>query len=379
MSVPDESLSIESVRALVAERSRFDEWLSALESRRESTPTHVFERVHGDYTARRATVIHQLSAHVPALTTLLQSLDARAESLGATMASHEDERAEAMLRHTVGEFDDATWEEVRSRVESTLETLFGEQVALEEQRDDVRRLLTESTPPEGWTSAPATTTEAEADSSAADAPSAEALVEEASVADAPSAAVPAADAWSSTEEPAVLSADGVGDAPAADGQEGTDASPWTDAVDEAVVSASTSTPEADASEEGGPADAVRVSSVTETLASIEADVVDEVPTEPSPAESRAYDRPSIWGGGAPSSEAPVPSSQAPAAPADAFDELAFLRSVIDPKASTGGAASGGSTTGVGAPQKTLRCTECSTMNLPTEWYCERCGSELASF
>ncbi|HMS02607.1 MAG TPA: hypothetical protein PKE51_06515, partial [Gemmatimonadaceae bacterium] len=130
---------------------------------------------------------------------------------------------------------------------------------------------------------------------------------------------------------------------------------------------------------GGPADAVRVSSVTETLASIEADVVDEVPTEPSPAESRAYDRPSIWGGGAPSSEAPVPSSQAPAAPADAFDELAFLRSVIDPKASTGGAASGGSTTGVGAPQKTLRCTECSTMNLPTEWYCERCGSELASF
>ncbi|HMS03420.1 MAG TPA: hypothetical protein PKE51_10620, partial [Gemmatimonadaceae bacterium] len=179
MSVPDESLSIESVRALVAERSRFDEWLSALESRRESTPTHVFERVHGDYTARRATVIHQLSAHVPALTTLLQSLDARAESLGATMASHEDERAEAMLRHTVGEFDDATWEEVRSRVESTLETLFGEQVALEEQRDGVRRLLTESTPPEGWTSAPATTTEAEADSSAADAPSAVALVGEA--------------------------------------------------------------------------------------------------------------------------------------------------------------------------------------------------------
>ncbi len=28
--------------------------------------------------------------------------------------------------------------------------------------------------------------------------------------------------------------------------------------------------------------------------------------------------------------------------------------------------------------KTLKCQECSTMNFPTEWYCERCGGELAS-
>lgn len=27
--------------------------------------------------------------------------------------------------------------------------------------------------------------------------------------------------------------------------------------------------------------------------------------------------------------------------------------------------------------KTLRCSECGTMNYPTEWYCERCGGELA--
>lgn len=26
--------------------------------------------------------------------------------------------------------------------------------------------------------------------------------------------------------------------------------------------------------------------------------------------------------------------------------------------------------------KTLRCKECGTMNLPTEWYCEQCGAEL---
>ena len=28
--------------------------------------------------------------------------------------------------------------------------------------------------------------------------------------------------------------------------------------------------------------------------------------------------------------------------------------------------------------RTLKCKECGTMNLPTEWYCEQCGAELAA-
>ena len=28
--------------------------------------------------------------------------------------------------------------------------------------------------------------------------------------------------------------------------------------------------------------------------------------------------------------------------------------------------------------KTLKCQECGTLNFPTEWYCERCGGELAA-
>ncbi|MGH7644880.1 MAG: hypothetical protein ACREMR_04770 [Gemmatimonadales bacterium] len=30
------------------------------------------------------------------------------------------------------------------------------------------------------------------------------------------------------------------------------------------------------------------------------------------------------------------------------------------------------------PARTLQCKECGSMNLPTEWYCEQCGSELAA-
>ena len=30
-----------------------------------------------------------------------------------------------------------------------------------------------------------------------------------------------------------------------------------------------------------------------------------------------------------------------------------------------------------ATKKTLKCAECGTLNVPTEWYCENCGAELA--
>ncbi len=84
-------------------------------------------------------------------------------------------------------------------------------------------------------------------------------------------------------------------------------------------------------------------------------------------------------------------------PAEAVDELAFLKSVADepkpaaqrrpsnpgpsgaPQASraveTAPAPSG--KTGAPGVAKTLKCGECGTLNRPTEWYCERCGAELA--
>ena len=36
------------------------------------------------------------------------------------------------------------------------------------------------------------------------------------------------------------------------------------------------------------------------------------------------------------------------------------------------------TSAVGEQQKTLKCAECGSMNYPAEWYCERCGAELAN-
>ena len=77
-----------------------------------------------------------------------------------------------------------------------------------------------------------------------------------------------------------------------------------------------------------------------------------------------------------------------------IDELAFLKSVTDDDKSSPSArrASGAqfqpvepdaapvvpSNADVDEVVKTLKCKECGTMNLATEWYCESCGAELAA-
>jgi hypothetical protein len=83
---------------------------------------------------------------------------------------------------------------------------------------------------------------------------------------------------------------------------------------------------------------------------------------------------------------PFPS-QTPkeAAPAPAVDELQFLKSMtLDPRNATGQATTSAAPE-VRAPDrpapnvaKTLKCGECGALNRPTEWYCERCGAELAA-
>jgi hypothetical protein len=127
------------------------------------------------------------------------------------------------------------------------------------------------------------------------------------------------------------------------------------------------------------------------------DVIERSPLPPPPSE--------------PIAEAPPPQRLAPKPPAPKarehdhagapVDELAFLKSVADEEAKPAaprrpsnpgpsGAAQGSravetappppSPAGkAGAPgvAKTLKCGECGTLNRPTEWYCERCGAELA--
>src|SRR5438876_548361 len=87
-------------------------------------------------------------------------------------------------------------------------------------------------------------------------------------------------------------------------------------------------------------------------------------------------------------EQPVSSrSQPSTATRTPFDEFPVLRPGSGPAAppSTAAVATPPSVPKTGGTQdprseqhKTLKCPECGAANYPTEWYCERCGGELAT-
>src|SRR6266550_1324536 len=87
---------------------------------------------------------------------------------------------------------------------------------------------------------------------------------------------------------------------------------------------------------------------------------------------------------APRSPAPSPATSTNRTP---FDEIPVLRpgtGTVSPP-STAAVATPPSVPKTGGTQdprseqhKTLKCPECGAANYPTEWYCERCGGELAT-
>ena len=139
--------------------------------------------------------------------------------------------------------------------------------------------------------------------------------------------------------------------------------------------------------------------------------VPDTPVARPPAAEDVIERPPSPPPMEPMAEAPPPQKPAPKQPPPRVrehdhagaqvDELAFLKSVADEDAKPAaprrpsnpgpaGAAQGsravetappppspGGKTGAPGVAKTLKCGECGTLNRPTEWYCERCGAELA--
>jgi hypothetical protein len=119
---------------------------------------------------------------------------------------------------------------------------------------------------------------------------------------------------------------------------------------------------------------------------------------PTPAPTPAHDERAVSARPSRPREEPV----AAGASGPPLDELTFLKSVSDEeqkpaarRSSNPGQAApaaaartveappapapapSGAKTGAPGVAKTLKCGECGTLNRPTEWYCERCGAELA--
>jgi hypothetical protein len=330
----DSNRSLSELPALIAERRRYESWLVALDARRDSTPSHVFERVQSDYQARLARVVEQLEAHRHIIDEERNSVQSRLSLLEAEERMRRDERAELELRSHVGELVGDNAASAFKAVDDSIKQLVAEKHGLETRIDELEALLDQRYTPPAVRSSGKTVAE--------DVRAAEAAAREAQPVALPSVAAPA------------------------------------------------------------PAPAVVVPVAPVPVAA--APVPTTVAEQPAPAP------------------APAPTAPPPKAGEGSFDELAFLNTVVgqdggseslvaksrrdtalvrDERAAESLLAGLANPTvnasaekplaanvtgnqpitlraGTTEQPKTLKCNECGGMNYPTEWYCERCGAELAA-
>lgn len=307
------------IEALLQERARFQQWLAKLDSAAGGAPPAVRAKVRADYQGRLEAVIEQLKSHAETIRSALDRHQEEQKDLEGRRSQAEESLAEAEVRHIVGEYGDDAWEDMRNQTTHTIEALRAE---LEKVGKEIERLVEV----QGFIAEP-------------EPPEPEPEPEPVSIADLEP--VPA-----------------------------------------------------------GPRPAPPIEMLPDPTPDIAAAVGSPPPLEPladlapaTPGAPRFVPKPAVEPArGRPPVATPGPR---PAVPAD---ELAFLKSVAGddrraaPRRSaetarpetppepvvTTAAPQPSAKPGQASQAKTLKCGECGTLNRPTEWYCERCGAELAA-
>ena len=297
--------ALDALRALIAERQQYEQWMSTLHAKREGTPEHVFERVQADYRSRLDRVVTEIKSHAEELQLSISTLSSRLVEVAREEDTRREGLQEAELRAAVGEYEPDQWHQIKTEAEAALEKIAADRASLDSQLGELRSIqkLSEM--------GPGVSTEA---SSAAPQ-----LVD---------IAVPAAEPSREPEtQPAERRVEPSAQEPAA---------------------------AASAGHRSGTAAAVRPAQ------------------PPTPAASAPQPQPIAEPSPEDASLEPVASAASAAANA-----AARPRSMKSP---TGGVSAVRARSEAARPDaaKTLKCPECGTANYPTEWYCERCGGELAT-
>jgi len=309
-----------AIQKLLADRSQIERWLERLDIAADKTPDHVRTKVRSDYQQRLTEIIHELTTFSAELTEALAKQRLARTEMAKQEGELSERLAEAELRHAVGEYDEGTWRTLNAEILGSLVKVREELRSADEEIARMDEIV--------------------------------GLVRPRSPEPIPPPRAPVA-------EPAHRTAPVV-----------------------------THTPPARPVAPPPPAPAPRAPVAHPPQAP---------PFTPSPAAPAAP-------------PAPVAASDRrnrPSGQREAFDELAFLKAVTEDERNgpAPSRASGGfrrvedqskPPIDVGASEvevlgredpaprsssgaiKTLRCAECGTLNLPTEWYCERCGAELAA-
>jgi hypothetical protein len=377
----------EQVTALYEERQRFEAWLSALEAKRATTPVHIYTRVHADYGARLQRVVEELRTHRTALQETESTLIDRLTALDSEEAKHRDEAAEAELRATVGELAAAQFDEVTARTSGAIATLSEERARLQAELSQLRHLLDVGTAPLPPNAV--TTDSSRAESITPSDSSRVRLVDSGAPvsASAPNAPpLPTPDDWELSFEnalgapppPSAARSSGARAAekgPERGAEKSRDANPFDDL--EFLKTMGDKSPG-----EHGAVSGMREHGTGSTNRDTNRDRTPEPvapsPPAPEPLQTMPMSPPVKL---RPGQSVPVAASGLPLimpdSPSPSRVEPRF------PQSSGGGAGARDTVPSYlkeAPPEqvKTLKCQECGTLNYPTEWYCERCGAELAA-
>jgi hypothetical protein len=378
------------VEKLIEQRRLFADWIAKLEAGVDGMPAHVVERVRNDYRARLESVTAELAEHHDALQEALTEAQARHDDLATQQQARKDELAELRLRKHVGELDDQRFKEQSAELKAALDSLSRELAGSLrdiERYEEILEVLTAPEQPEPEEAEPPPV-QAEDVGAATPAAAAEAIEESAPPAEQEEAgrgvAADAADDREAGRRAAARvgaaaagqEAPDAGEAPRREGRgrasrveprEPGEREPPREA-DRPAAAAAKSKPHLDPREE-----LEFLRSVTGTTTSRRAKPEPKERAEPS-------------GSAEPAPPAREPRAAPEALEAGAGDEPApeldaapnFV--TLDPEvAETPPAAEAAGTRADEAAQKTIMCKECGAPNLPTEWYCEKCGAELSAF
>jgi hypothetical protein len=327
--------ALSEIEALMHERQKFEKWISALGERRSITPSHVFQRVLSDYEERMRVVSAELAGRATEIQASISHLVDRLSEVQHEEDTTVDQRSEAELRAAVGEFTPEKWEEIRASADENISRLSALRMELSGELDHLRSILVVASP-----------------GAAAEEP----------------------------RRPAMMQG--------SDGSRGggprEPVSPVTDqrgpARPVSPIAVSAQRPQ----KEEGFDELAFLSSVVESeisqLAAPPADVPRSQAPSAEPSVERARPEPASGGGKFGRSATPLiaESIQGGDEAGDTATRLAedAARPQVDRRLS--GSVPAYLKDVPKEMSKSLKCQECGTMNYPTEWYCERCGGELAA-
>ena len=416
-----------AVERLLEERRQYEAWLAKIaEPGAQGMPAQVVDRVRADYQGRLDGVMKQLARYEGELQASSAELEERRVELTTQRGAREEALAEVRLRHAVGEYDETRFAEMSAEHAAFLAQNAEE---IEATERDLARFeevlgLIQGVLPEAPAAAPF----------APEPPPARASGSVPAPVLPPAPAIPPARPSSAIVAPAIPPAPPGGMGPAA--ADLANAASQMEALDELdfirsvvraeeTAAAGEAEAKAAADAEAKAAAAAKAEADAKAAAEAKAAADAKVAAEKAAAEARAAAEAKAAAEARAAADAKAAADAAaaqkqasagrpqkrgaeaakrPEPPAEMAMPHPLGHMVLGepeeppepdvpgvPPARQAGAGTKGGAKGAGegaAPtspwevdqsSKTLRCTECGTYNLPTEWYCEKCGAELSAF